>query len=276
MPAAAALPILMYHHVSPNPGLVTVAPETFRQQMLALARAGWKTVGLDAVAGFFRGEAVPARTCVISFDDAYLDNQVYAAPVLEALGMKAVIFAVTGWMGDGPIRSGQPETPNHAECKRRIAAGDADSVILRWSEAQALQARGIFDFHSHTHTHQRWDKTLADAAARGVALADDLQLSKASLEQRLGVVSRHLCWPQGYYDEQYLATAKAQGFEFLYTTEVRINRPFSAVDRIARFVTKEKSGNWLLRRTALYANPWLGGLYCALHSSRQGQGVAGK
>lgn len=266
MAVAAALPILMYHHVSPNPGLVTVSPAIFRAHMQALAKAGWQTVGLDAVERFYLGEELPAKTCVVTFDDGYLDNQIHAAPVLEALGMKAVIFTVTGWMGDGPVRGGTQETPEHHECKRRIAAGDADSVILRWSEAEELQARGVFDFHSHTHTHQRWDKHIVDLAERNVALSEDLLSSKKSLEQRLGVVSRHLCWPQGYYDEQYLLTAKALGFEFFYTTEVRMNRPFSAVDRIGRFVTKEKSGGWLLRRAQLYANPWLGSLYCNFKS----------
>ncbi len=264
---AAALPILMYHHVSPSPGLVTVSPVAFRSHMQALAKAGWRTVGLDAVAGFFRGEFLPAKACVVSFDDAYLDNQVHAAPVLEEFGMKAVIFAVTGWLGEGPVRSGNQETPDHRECKRRIAAGDVDSVILRWSEAECLQSAGVFEFHSHTHSHTRWDKVIADHKVRGIALAEDLVQSKSSLDQRLGVVSRHLCWPQGYYDEQYLATAKTLGFDHLYTTELRINRPFSAVDRIGRFVTKEKQGSWLLQRTRLYANPWLGRLYCALRSS---------
>jgi peptidoglycan/xylan/chitin deacetylase (PgdA/CDA1 family) len=268
MPEAAALPILMYHHVSPNPGLVTVSPATFRGQMEALAVAGWRTAGLDAVARFFRGEKLPAKTCIVTFDDGYLDNQVHAAPVLADCGFNAVIFAVTGWLGEGAARDGDQETPDHRECKRRIAAGDADSVVLRWSEAERLQAAGIFEFHSHTHTHIRWDKTLADPKQRDDALASDLAESRRLLETRLGVVSRHLCWPQGYYDEQYVATAKGMGFDHLYTTEQTMNLAQSAVDRIGRFVTKEKSGNWLLRRTRLYATPWLGGLYAALRSAR--------
>lgn len=267
MSKAAALPILMYHHVSPNPGLVTVSPATFCEHMKALARAGWRTVGLDTAAALFRGEALPAKTCIVTFDDAYLDNQVHAAPVLADFGFRAAIFAVTGWMGEGPVRDGDQETPDHRECKRRIASGDGDSVILRWSEAERLQAAGTFEFHSHTHTHIRWDKTLEDARQRESALASDLVASRSALESRLGVVSRHLCWPQGYHDDLYIATAQRLGFDHLYTTQPSINRPDSAVDRIGRFVTKEKSGAWLLRRTHLYASPWLGGLYCAMRSA---------
>ena len=268
MQAAAALPILMYHHVSPNPGLVTVSPGIFRNHMEALAAAGWRTAGLDEAVRFFRGEPLPANTCIVTFDDAYLDNQVYAAPVLAACGLKAVIFAVTGWMGDGSVREGLQETPEHRECKRRIANGAADSVVLRWSEAERLQSAGVFEFHSHTHAHTRWDKILSDPMQRETALVDDLTESRRQLEKRLGVVSNHLCWPQGYYDDQYLMIAKRLGFKHFYTTEPSVNRPNSAVDRIGRIVTKEKSGNWLLRRTRLYAAPWLGGIYAAMRAAR--------
>lgn len=120
----------------------------------------------------------------------------------------------------------------------------------------------------HTHTHTRWDNALSDTAQREIALAGNLADSRRHLETRLGVVSSHLCWPQGYYDDQYLVTAKRLGFENFYTTEPRVNRPNSSVDRIGRIVTKEKSGNWLLRRTRLYAAPWLGGIYAALRAAR--------
>lgn len=143
---------------------------------------------------------------------------------------------------------------------------DADSVTLRWSEAERLQASRVFEFHSHTHTH--WDKTLADPGERQEALANDLLRSRKLLQERLGVLSRHLCWPQGYHDHQYVATAKSLGFDHLYATESTMNLPNSAVDRIGRFVTKERSGNWLLRRTRLYASPWVGGFYCAVRSAR--------
>lgn len=261
MRAAKALPILMYHHVSPNPGLVTVSPAAFQAHMAALAREGWKTAGLQAVESFFAGEPLPEKTCIVTFDDGYLDNGVFAAPVLAEFGMKAVIFAVTGWMGDGVPRTGLQETPDHRECKRRIAAGDADSVILRWSEAEFFQAEGVFEFHSHTHSHCRWDMTFATTEPRQSALEADLQASRSALYSRLGIDSRHLCWPQGYFDPMYIKVALSSGFDHLYTTVPSINLPGGATERMGRFVTKERSGEWLEKRTRLYANPWLGRIY---------------
>lgn len=259
-----ALPVMMYHHVSPAPGLVTISPTAFRNQIAALAKAGWRGAGLAEVEAFLRGEKLPPKTCVITFDDGYLDNFVHAHPVLAEFGMTAVLFVVTAWLGDGPVRSSGAPTPDHTDCKKRIARGEPDSVMLRWSEIEAMRTAGTFEFHSHTHTHTRWDREIADSTARQAALAADLESSRKALVERLGTCSRHLCWPQGYYDEGYIQTAGSVGFDHLYTTEIRVNTPLTASQRIGRFVTKEKSGNWLLSRTRLYSSPWLGSFYSAL------------
>lgn len=260
----SALPVLMYHHVSPSPGLVTVSPETFRAHIKALAEDGWQSAGLDAVEACLAGLPLAKKTVVITFDDGYLDNAIYAHPVLAEFGFTAVLFLATGWIGDGPLRQGSQPTPEHGECKRRIASGEADSVMLRWSEVEALRAAGTFEFHSHTHTHTRWDKTVADPEARAAALRDDLLASRQTLAARLGTAGRHLCWPQGYYDAQYIDVARECGFDYLYTTEKRINKAGSDPLRIGRIVTKEKGGDWLLSRTRMYSRPFLGQLYVAL------------
>ncbi|NWG32499.1 MAG: polysaccharide deacetylase family protein [Rhodocyclaceae bacterium] len=278
MKTAKAIPVLMYHHVSPNPGLVTVSPENFRAQMRQLAEQGWHTLTLDDLARFLAGEPMPKKSIVITFDDGYLDNWVHAHPVMAEYGLHGAIFIVTGWIGDGPPRphahtkvgaGGMAPllpTPNHKACKAAIAAGRADEVMLRWSEIEAMRAAGTFEFHSHTHTHTRWDLTEPDPESRHQKLAADLTASRETLQARLGKASRHLCWPQGYYDDGYIVIAQANGFDHLYTTETRINVPGLRPARIGRIVTKNKDGAWLLRRAQIYARPWLGRCYRWLHS----------
>lgn len=262
-----ALPVLMYHHVSPSPGLVTVSPACFRAQMERLARDGWRSIGTAELEAFFAGQPLPAKSCLITFDDGYLDNFVHAHPALAELGLQALLFVVTGWLGDGPARQAG-DCPDHGECKRRIAAGDTDSVMLRWSEVEAMRQAGTFAFHSHTHSHTRWDKSLPDGAPRRGALLADLQRSQETLAARLGAASRHLCWPQGYYQPDYLAVAAAAGFDHLYTTAPTVNRVGGDARHIGRIVTKEKPGDWLARRLAIYSSPWLGSLYTRLKGGR--------
>lgn len=257
----SALPVLMYHHVSPHPGLVTVSPTTFRDHMEMLARRGWRTLGSADLERFFAGEPLPDKSVVVTFDDGYLDNFVHAHPVLARLGQTALNFVVTGWAGEGAARTGQPDCPDHRECKRRIAAGDADSVILRWSEMAVMQAAGTFEFHSHTHTHTRWDRRLPDNEQRLLEMQRELRDSQHRLELRLGVRSRHLCWPQGYYQPDYVDLAQQEGYRWIYTTEARTNLARDDGLHVGRIVTKDLPASWLEKRLAIYASAWRARLY---------------
>lgn len=275
MSHARALPVLMYHHVSPTPGLVTISPENFRAQMAYLARNGWRTIGTAELAAFLRGEALAEKSVMLSFDDGWLDNWLYVHPILQESGLKAVLFLITGWLGDGPPREnkvGAGETaksasgafPAHRACMEKVGAGQADEVMLRWSEVAAMREAGSFEFHSHTHTHTRWDRIEADAGRRAARLAADLAASRAALRQHLGEVSSHLCWPQGYFDDDYRRVAQAAGFAYCYTTRPGTCTPDTRQDAIPRIVAKDAGADWLTRRLWLYRQPGLTRLYLRL------------
>lgn len=269
------LPVLMYHHISPQPGLVTCTPENFRAQMQWLAENGWKTLSTAAFATALASGVIPKKSVLITFDDGYLDNWVHAHPVLAEFGQTATLFLITGWMGDGAVRphAGQantPELPSHRQAMAAAQAGRYDEAFLRWSEVAAMRAAGTFDFHSHTHSHTRWDRTLADAVARAAALAADLAASRATLAAQLGEASPHLCWPQGYFDADYQRIALAAGFSHLYTTEHGVVRRDVDLARIPRLVAKDKGAAWFARRMGIYGRPWLSALYLGLKSGGKG------
>ncbi|MEJ2060247.1 MAG: polysaccharide deacetylase family protein [Gammaproteobacteria bacterium] len=271
---ARIVPVLMYHHVTAEPGLVTVSPEHFEQQMRWLKTRGYHTVRADELLGFVRGEqALPARSVMITFDDGYLDNYVHAYPVLQKLGLHAVIFAVTRWIGNGATRphAGQPgeppATPGHKACKHAIAEGRADEVMLRWSEIVAMEAEGSIEVHSHTHSHVRWDREHADERERIQAVQNDLQRSHHELYEQLGRRSRHLCWPWGYFEPGYVPAAREAGFEALYTTARGLARKGSDPLAIPRIVVKDRGADWFGARMRLYTRPWLGPLYLRLRGA---------
>ncbi len=58
---ARHLPVLMYHHVSRCPGLVTLSPETFCEQMKWLADNNWRTVTSAELEYFYQGERFHER-----------------------------------------------------------------------------------------------------------------------------------------------------------------------------------------------------------------------
>jgi peptidoglycan/xylan/chitin deacetylase (PgdA/CDA1 family) len=271
MISAKAVPVLMYHHVSPSPGLVTVSPQTFAAHMGYLARAGYTCLSGQELRDFLTGAAeVPCKSVVVTFDDGYLDNYVHAFPVLQELGLHAIIFAVTGWIGDGPARAHSasgaslPACPDHSACKAAIAQGMPDSVMLRWSEIEIMEASGAVEIQSHTHSHVRWDRQFPDGEARVAALAQDLELSRDTLRHRLGRSELQLCWPWGYFEPSYQTLAAQLGFTVQYTTSPHVNTPQTPLTNIGRIVAKDRADLWLPSRLWIYARPAAARLYATV------------
>jgi peptidoglycan/xylan/chitin deacetylase (PgdA/CDA1 family) len=268
-----AVPVLMYHHVSPNPGLVTVSPETFARQMEHVHRAGFTTLSADRFLAFLEGQAeVPRKSVLITFDDGFLDNYVHAYPVLRQYGLRATVFAVTGWVGDGPVRAraGQgeatklPATPDHRSCMAAIRDGRGDDVMLRWSEVQQMETEGVVEVHSHTHRHVRWDERCADRAEQLAGLKADLEQSRSALRQRLAKESSHLCWPWGRFEPDDQSLANDLGFRAQYTTFKGVNVCGTNPASVARVVVKDRPGRWFASRLWIYRHAWVGRFYCLL------------
>ena len=265
---ANAIPVLMYHHVSHAPGLVTVSPRTFQTQMTALARAGYTTLSAVQLRDYLSGEQViPDKSVAITFDDGYLDNYVHAYPVLKALGLHAIIFAVTDWIGEGTPRAfdggGQdfPACLNHSSCKAAIAAGHADTAMLRWSEIEIMEADATMEIHSHSHRHVRWDQCYADRTERLSHVRDDLAASLQTLRQRLGARGYQLCWPWGKFDADYQRVAAELGFAAQYSVDPHPNIAGMGANDIGRFTVKDASAFWLTTRLWLYSRPGIARRY---------------
>lgn len=278
MRGACSVPVLMHHHVSPSAGMITVSPENFESQIRWLAREGWSSLTLAQYAQFLAGAPMPRKSILITFDDGYLDNWVYAHPILKKYGMHAVVFVVTGWLGDGAPRphAGQsgltlPETPEHRACEAAIADGRADAVMLRWSEARAMRDEGSFELHCHTHTHTRWLRRGLSRADKCAGLAADLEQSRRVLVSQLGEVSDQLCWPYGDFDDDHVAIARAQGFRYLHTTHpFGRNRPGGDPERIYRFAIRNRPARWLRKRIACSYHPLMAPLFNRFKAWRKG------
>ncbi|WP_321797770.1 polysaccharide deacetylase family protein [Caballeronia sp. J97] len=274
---ARAVPVLMYHHVSTSPGMITVRPDHFAAQMDYLASAGYRTIGSAQLAAFLGGEDVPAKSLVITFDDGYLDNWVHAHPVLKRHDFTALCFLVSSWPGEGGVRpnasyglSGLPRLLDHHAGECAIDDGRADDVILRWSEIEAMRDAGTFEFHSHTHTHVRWDQATGSPAEKRKGLQDDLSAARTALRARLGEVSDHLCWPQGYYDDDYREVALNAGFRHFYTCHAGTNVGADPLDRnasddaertIKRLEVRDRPASWLASRLWVHTRPAISRAY---------------
>ena len=257
-----AIPVLMYHHVAPRPGdMVTVTPETFEGQMRHLAEDGYTTISHHELLAFVRREATPPRrTVAITFDDGWLDNGVYAFPVLRRYGLRAAIFVVTDWVeraSSPPPAGDSPAFPPHREAQERAERGESHGIVLDWERLAEMRASGVVDVYSHTRSHVKCDRVPEDV------VAEELLSAKKTLEERLGSPCPYLCWPYGKIPRRAETLAREAGYEAVFTTRHDVVRPGTGPYELPRIVVKD-SVPWFARRMAVYTNPLLSRLYLAV------------
>ncbi len=156
----------MYHYVSRFPGAISVSPERFEEQCRGMAEHGWRGIGLDEAEAFLReGKPLPPRSLLITFDDGYLDNYVYAWPLLQKYGHKGVVFAVTDRIGSekdvrptlADVWGGLPQdtlppvdAPMH---ETPFGYSERRDLFFSWEEARRMEASGVIAVAAHSARH---------------------------------------------------------------------------------------------------------------------------
>lgn len=146
MIAPPGVAILTYHSVSPTPGWlpwsreIAVHPDTFARHLRTLRAMGANVVGSRALVARRRaGLEVPRGSVALHFDDGYLDNHRYAAPLLRAHGFAATFFASLDFIEPGDA----------------VRTGGLPEGYMRWAELAALEAEPGFEVEPHGVAHAR-------------------------------------------------------------------------------------------------------------------------
>lgn len=232
-PLHGSVPVFCYHDVT--------GPE-LEQDLRHLRENGYKTLSADTLLAFLNRESRPEQpSVVLTFDDCSRSLFQVAYPLLARYECQAVAFAA-------------PRFHDLAETAR-----DREHRPCTWKELAALSDSGIVDIQSHSLEHRyvpRWpepvplcgaDADMNEAVAKTPArsLADDLLLSKQTLEDKLGKPVRHLAFPRYDGTDAAIGVAKTLGFKTFWWGVLPgrpTNRPGDSPDRIARI-----SGEFLRR-----------------------------
>jgi peptidoglycan/xylan/chitin deacetylase (PgdA/CDA1 family) len=251
----------MYHHINPHRGdTVTVTPEVFESQLRHLRESGYRTLTAEELFSFIKGELkVTQKSVVITFDDGWLDNYLYAFPVLKKYHLNATIFVITDRveMASGNVQSLPDAVPTHNESKALLEKGEACRVTLSWELMEEMSAGGLVKFYSHTKSHAKCN-VLSEQQLR-----EELGGSKGVIERKSGRPCPFLCWPYGKYNDGAVRLAREAGYEALFTTNHGVVTAGSDPSAVKRIVVKDSS-EWFRRRMFVYTNPILAPLYLAV------------
>lgn len=131
--------VIMYHGLCrerSGQNRYVISPERFREDLEYLKAHGYNTVFISQVAAYYeKGEPLPEKPVMLTFDDGYLNNYTYAFPLLEKYGMKAVISPI-GISADRE-EGEKYRSPRWSQCS--------------WGELKKMAASGRVELQNHSY-----------------------------------------------------------------------------------------------------------------------------
>ena len=177
------VPILMYHVIANPPATAQlpqlfVDPDTFRAQMKWLNRRGYAAVSMNQVYDAWFGDGkLPEKPVVLSFDDGYRGDFVYARPTLRRLRWPGNLNLLVNNLGDEL----------------------SDTMV------EQLINDG-WELDSHTVSHL--DLTTLD----GTRLSQEVAGSREILKRRFHQPVNFFCYPAGKFDPATIRAVRSAGY----------------------------------------------------------------
>jgi peptidoglycan/xylan/chitin deacetylase (PgdA/CDA1 family) len=151
-----AVPVLMYHSVGiPNKNwqwnYLTIHYKIFENQLHWMNKKGYHSISLQQLYEYMKeGSKLPKNPIVLTFDDGYLDNWVFAYPLLKKYNFKATVYVNPEFVDPRDILRKNLEN----FWKREINIEQLETTgYLSWTEMKEMEKEGYIDIQSHTMSH---------------------------------------------------------------------------------------------------------------------------
>lgn len=189
------LPILCYHCVNydstSDNSYLYVTPEKLEHQMDLLLENGYTPISYyDLMDHFTNKTKLPEKPIIITFDDGYYDNYLYAYPIFKEKNIKATIFVTTAIMGN----------------KTDDGRTDKYEKMLSWEECKEMEESGLINIESHTNDHLNLKTVSYDE------VLNQLTVSKKMIDDNLNKDSKVIAYPYGAGDKKINKNAVKAGY----------------------------------------------------------------
>lgn len=157
-----AVPVVYYHSIKykrkdtwVHP-YITMLLRDFRRHIKIFTALKFKTFFMDELFLHLKGEnKLPINSLVLNFDDGYLDNFIFAFPLLKKYKLKATIWVNPDFVDDNDSRI-RPTLEDYWNGKLSLDALNEYDGFINWEEMRLMEKSGIVDIQSHTMTHAKY------------------------------------------------------------------------------------------------------------------------
>lgn len=212
------IPIVMYHSVLKDEkyhGKYVISPSELENDILYLKKHGYTTILMEDLINYTRGGELPKKPVLLTFDDGYYNNYLYAFELAKRYKVKFVISPI-GRYAD--LYSGTDEV-------------NAYYSHATWEQLKEMADSGLVEVLNHSYDlHEEKNGALGvkqrpgePEAAYRQRLTADLEKVQESFRTNLGREPSTFVYPFGAMSESTPEIVKALGFSATLTCRERIS-----------------------------------------------------
>ena len=212
------VPVIMYHSIlkeQKRQGKYVLSPGTLESDIQYLRGRGYKTISVaELVSHVSYGTPLPAKPVMLTFDDGYYNNYLYAFPIAKEYNAKMVIAPV-GYYTDLFTKSD---------------ADHANYSHLTWPEISEMMASGLVEFQNHSYNLHALGARKGASRKRGesvdayaAVLQKDVGRMQSEMQDKTGYTPIAFVYPYGASSPVSDQILKKMGFRATFLCTEKIN-----------------------------------------------------
>jgi peptidoglycan/xylan/chitin deacetylase (PgdA/CDA1 family) len=219
-PKGVKLPIIMYHSMlkdSKYQGKYVISPDMFEKDLVYLQKNGYTTIFMQDLIDYVDNKSeLPAKPILLTFDDGYYNNYLYAYPLAQKYKQKIVISPIGYYMD-----LFSKESANHANYSH-----------CTWDQVKEMMSSELVEIQNHTynlHDSKKGKRTGVcklqgeSTASYQSALKADFDKMQQEMKENTGYEPTTFVYPFGAVCPEAVAMVKSYGFRASITCQYKIN-----------------------------------------------------
>ena len=228
------VPVVMYHALLQDEkrhGKYVISPAEFETDLIWLEKHGYTTILVSDLIVYTQGFPLPEKPILLTFDDGYYNNYLYAFEIAKKHGAKFVISPVAS-LSDQYTQTGETNG-YYTHCL--------------WSQLKEMADSGLVEVQNHSYDlHKSKGGSLGAAKRSGetaeqyrARLSEDLTRAQQRIETETGTLPTAFVYPFGAVSKETPKIVRELGFACTLTCAQQISSvsrdPESLYD-LGRFV----------------------------------------
>jgi peptidoglycan/xylan/chitin deacetylase (PgdA/CDA1 family) len=218
VPEGVDLPVVMYHAVLKDEarhGQYVISPAELENDLLYLKRQGYTTILAQDLIAYTQGADLPEKPILITFDDGYYNNYLYAFELAKKYHCKFVLSPIGRW----------------ADFYSETGETNAYYTHATWDQLKEMADSGLVEIQNHSYDLHRTSGPVGVQRRQGESgvqyrarLTADVMKAQQVIEDHLGQAPAVFVYPFGAVSQGTMEIIRGLGFSATFSCRERINR----------------------------------------------------